>query len=324
MSSASFSCTVPARAGLAGNPSDGHGGAVVATVVPSLTATVSAISSSHFGFDGSSAHFDSLAELPPWLDQAEIADDQPLMQAALAVLHRQVDADIQPHEFLFSTTIPRSLGLAGSSAIVIATILTTIAAHQDDLWSRELLDRPELIASLALEAERDVLGIAAGLQDRVVQTLGGTIAMEFGDDHMHTLRGLAVGSYRSVGPLPDGLFIAYRTGTAGDSGLVHGAADVSSNSFQQAMTSAADAARDAADAIDRGDVRALGRAMDATFDQRAAVFVLDPAHTEMIGTARANDASANYAGSGGSIIVLPPDRRAADALAELGCTIVAL
>lgn len=322
--SSSFSSSVPARAALAGNPSDGHGGAVVATIVPSLTATVSIERASHFSFTGSPVRFTSIGEVSDWIERGEYEGDEPLVQAALTALHQRFQAELSPFEVRVATTIPRSLGLAGSSAIVIATMQTMIAAHRDDLWPRELIERPELIASLALVAERDILGIAAGLQDRVVQTLGGTVAMEFGQEHMRTVHGLQIGSYRQVGPLPDGVFVAYRSGTAGDSGTVHGAVDVNRGAFRRSMAHSADAARAAADAIDRGDAGALGAAMDATFDQRALTFALDPAHVEMIDVARASGASANYTGSGGGIVVLAPDPRAAVALGDLGCTIVDL
>ncbi|MEP4650651.1 MAG: hypothetical protein ABJ314_10745, partial [Ilumatobacter sp.] len=282
-----------------------------------------------FDFEGFSERFGSVGEVSDWIERRSMEphhDDRaaPLAHAALTALHRYVGADVSPHEFRFSTTIPRSLGLAGSSAIVIATIRTMIAAHRDDPWARELLHRPELVASLALVAERDLLGISAGLQDRVVQTLGGTVAMEFGVEHTHTEHGLDVGSYRRLGPIPDGLFIACRDGTAGDSGSVHEGVDVTAASFDRAMTAAADAARSAADAIARHDAEALGAAMDATFDQRAEVYRLDPRHVEMVHVARGNGASVNYTGSGGSVVVLAPDDRAASALADLGCTIVAL
>lgn len=322
--SSSFSCSVPARAALAGNPSDGHGGAVVATVVPSLTATVSVERASLFSFTGSPVRFTSIGEVSDWIERGEYEGDEPLVQAALTALYRRFDAELSPYEVRVATTIPRSLGLAGSSAIVIATMQTMIAVHRDDLWARELIERPELIASLALVAERDVLGIAAGLQDRVVQTLGGTVAMEFGEEHMRTVHGLQIGSYRQVGPLPERVFVAYRNGAAGDSGTVHGAVDVNRSAFRRSMAHAADAARAAADAIDRGDAGALGAAMDATFDQRALAYTLDPAHVEMIDVARASGASANYTGSGGGIVVLAPGPRAAVALGDLGCTIVAL
>lgn len=322
--STSLSRSIPARAALAGNPSDGHGGAVVATVVPALAATVSAGSDSHFTFQSRPERFATAGDIAEWVEKAEVDGDQPLMQASLAVLHRRRGVDLTPHALSFSTTIPRSLGLAGSSAIVIATILAMVERHRDAEWADELADRPELIPSLALEAERDVLGIAAGLQDRVVQALGGTVAMEFGATHMRRVHGLEVGTYRPLGPLPDGLFVAYRPGTAGDSGLVHTGVDVSSASFQRAMASAADAGRAAADAIGRGDAAALGRAMDATFDARARVYSLDPAHVEMIEVARSAGAAANYTGSGGAVTVLATDDRAAAALRGIGCTIVSL
>lgn len=327
MSTIPLTSTVPARAAVAGNPSDGHGGAVVATVVPSLHATVTATPSRSFEFAGSRSIFGSIDELSIWLDQLVRtvgSGDQPLVQAAVVVLRRHFGADLRPHRFEVASTIPRSVGLAGSSAIVIAAIRTMIAAHRTDGWARDLHPHPELIASLALEAERDVLGIAAGLQDRVVQALGGVVAMEFGDDHLHRLHGLDVGAYRSLPALPDGLFVAARPETAGDSGLVHAAVDPTDPAFRRAMQRAGDAGRAAADAIERSDVEALAAAVDATFDQRAAVFVLDRSHVEMIDVARANGASANYTGSGGSIVVVAADGRARAALVDLGCSILEL
>lgn len=323
MSSRAHSCSVPARAALAGNPSDGHGGAVVATVVASLATTVTAVASDRFAFTGFSDRFDDIHGLSAWIEERR-RGDQPLMQASLVVLGNRFGAELAPHRFDVETTIPRSLGLAGSSAIVIATIRSMIAAHRDDPWARELIEQPDVVASLALEAERDVLGIAAGLQDRVVQTLGGTVAMEFGPHHTRTLHGLATGTYRRLGPLPDGMFVAFRAGRSADSGFVHSAVDPRESGFQRAMSRAAQAGRAAADAIDRADIDALGEAMNTTFDQRAGVYVLDPSHVEMIDVARSNGAAANYTGSGGSITVLAPDDRAAEALRRIGCTVVAL
>jgi glucuronokinase len=327
MSISPLTSTVPARTALAGNPSDGHGGAVVAAVVPSLRATVTATPGRSFEFAGFPSMFGSIDDVSTWLDRLDHASDssdQPLLQAAVVVLRRRLGADLTPHRFEVASTIPRSVGLAGSSAIVIAAIRTMIAAHQSDAWARDLHSHPELIASLALEAEREVLGIAAGLQDRVVQALGGIVAMEFGDDHLHQLHGLDIGAYRSLPALPDGLFVASRPETAGDSGLVHAAVDPTDPAFRRAMQRAGDAGRAAADAIERSDVEALAAAVDATFDQRAAVFELDRSHVEMIDVARANGASANYTGSGGSIVVVAPDVRARAALVDLGCSIVEL
>lgn len=72
----------------------------------------------------------------------------------------------------FESDIPYKLGLGGSSAIVIAC-LRALADHF------EIEVAPEVMAELALVAERDLLGIPAGLQDRVVQCLGGVVYMDF-------------------------------------------------------------------------------------------------------------------------------------------------
>ena len=324
MSSIQHTATCPARAAIAGNPSDGHGGAVVSTVVPAVAATVRVRTSARFEVAGTDLVDASIEELSDRVDEEGCGDVQPLVPATLAVLHRLLGAQLEPHQVEVRSTIPRSVGLAGSSAIVIATIRAMIAAHAGAPWARSLVAEPALLASLALAAEREILGIAAGLQDRVVQTLGGTVAMEFGPDSMRTVGGLAAGTYRHLGPLPTGLFVAYRAAAATDSGQVHAAVDPDDSRVRDAMGRAAIAARAAADAIEAGDAMALGVAMDDTFDQRASVMTLDPDHLEMIDVARAHGASANYTGSGGAVIVLAADQTARTALESLGCGVLEL
>ncbi|MGA9278295.1 hypothetical protein, partial [Ilumatobacter sp.] len=158
----------------------------------------------------------------------------------------------------------------------------------------------------------------------VVQSLGGTVAMEFGPTHLRTVGGLEAGTYRRLGPVPGAMFVAYRPETAGDSGAVHSGVSASDRPVVQAMKRAATAARRAVAAIDAGDSAALGQAMDATFDARASVMSLDPAHVEMIDAARSHGASANYTGSGGAVVALAanPDvaHRAEERMRDdLGC-----
>ena len=76
------------------------------------------------------------------------------------------------------------------------------------------------------------------------------------------------------------------------------------------MSELASAARAARDALLAGDHRALARSLDASFEARARMLELDPRHVEMIHTARACGAGANYAGSGGSIVCACRDTRA--------------
>lgn len=324
MSSPGHSASCSARTAIAGNPSDGHGGAVVATEVTARAATVRVRRNDRFEVAGTDLAYDSIDELVERVAMDGCGEVQPLVPAALVVLHHHLGARIATHRIEVHTTIPRSVGLAGSSAIVIATMRALVAAHPDAPWARALDEEPTLLASLALAAERDVLGIAAGLQDRVVQAFGGTVAMEFGSAHTRTIRGLEAGTYRSVGRLPHDMFVAYRVGAPTDSGQVHAAVDGTADAVRSAMARAADAGREAADAIESGDVARLADAMNATFDERAAVMDLVPDHVEMIEVARANGAAANYTGSGGAVVVLASDGRARAALQGVGCELVEL
>lgn len=80
---------------------------------------------------------------------------------------RQRGISIPPNTPSFSlsykTTIPRQRGLSGSSAIATAA-LNCLLRHYGLEGAILPADRPQLV--LAAEAE---LGIAAGLQDRVIQ-----------------------------------------------------------------------------------------------------------------------------------------------------------
>ncbi|MDQ6607820.1 MAG: hypothetical protein M3Z06_14895, partial [Actinomycetota bacterium] len=85
------------------------------------------------------------------------------------------------------------------------------------------------------------------------------------------------------------------------------------------------AARAARDALLAGDAVELCRSVDASFEARRAMLVLDPRHVEMIELAQAAGASANYTGSGGAIVCVCRDeaeRLAVDeALAGAGCEV---
>jgi glucuronokinase len=67
-----------------------------------------------------------------------------------------------------SSTIPRQVGLAGSSAIIVATLRCLMEFYDVDI-------PPEVQPSLALSVERDELKIGAGLQDRVIQAYEGLV-----------------------------------------------------------------------------------------------------------------------------------------------------
>ena len=273
---ASASGRAPARAALAGNPSDLYGGAVLAVAVPELFAEV-VVSDDEAAGSGVS---------PP----------SALVSGVIERFAREhgVPAGVSA---TWSTSIPREVGLAGSSAIAIA------AARALCRLFDIALTRPRL-ASLALAVETEVLGIVAGLQDRVAQSYGGLTFMDFASDYFTTH---GYGRYESLDPglLPP-LFVAYRAEATVSSGAVHGPLHERHRAGDpvvvDAMTELARCARGARDGLVTGDVGRFARCVDSSFDVRDGLFELDPRHVAMVRRARSLGASANYAGSGGAVV----------------------
>jgi glucuronokinase len=273
----------PARAALAGNPSDGYGGAVVAIPIHDLQATASATQADVFSID---ARDDDLAHL---------------LQAT-ADAFADAFGSLPPVRLSASTTIPRSVGLAGSSALVIA-VLRSLAAGVGRRWE------PVALAELALAVERDRIGIEAGLQDRLVQAVGELVSMTF-DPVSFTV--LAPGADLS-------LFVAWTTGGSVPSDTVHRSLrrrfDGDDPTVVSAMRELAVHAARAERAIEAGDIQQLGDAMNATFDLRASIVDIDDVQRQLVSIGRRLGAAVNSAGSGGSVVGLV---RRADRLVQVG------
>jgi glucuronokinase len=288
--------TALARAALAGNPSDGYGGAVMAVTLPHWRAYAEAVRSAQL--------------------RIEPAND--LVEATARRFAGVLGADGVDATVRWRTSIPQRVGLASSSALVIAVLRALSALHVVDL-------EPGDLADLALAVETEELGIVAGPQDRVAQAYEGLTFMDFA-----AARNGRGGRYESLDTalLPP-LLIAWRPATAAESGDVHGSlrdrhargdADVT-----ETMTELAGAARAARDALVARDLERFGRCVDRTFDLRRGLLALDPQCVEMIDVAWAAGASANYTGSGGAIVAVARDERhraeVADALMAVGCRV---
>ena len=113
----------------------------------------------------------------------------------------------------YNSNIPVQVGLAGSSAIVTATIraLTTFFGIE--------IPKP-LLPGLILSVETDELSISAGLQDRVVQVYDGLVYMDF-DKNLLDKQGH--GYYENIDPnlLPP-IYLAYISDLSEVSGIAHG------------------------------------------------------------------------------------------------------
>jgi len=304
-----------ARAALAGNPSDGFGGAVLATPVPGLEAVVHA-SDADAVIVGDRSWPSPAAVAGPHEGEGALlsATVERLVQWCRAGASGPPDGGV---ELTWSTSIPRSVGLAGSSALVVAGLRALAARWRLDL---DVITT----ARLALEVEVDLLGIAAGPQDRLTQAAGDTVLMDFG--------GPGWAFERVVPPSPVQLFVVWSATTSSPSHIVHGPLQDRRDepAVRVAMAELARLARVAADALRAGDLAALGAAMDGSFDLRASVLELDPAHVALVEGARACGAPVNYAGSGGAVVglaarrqVLEPARAWAEA-DGLGFTVLEL
>src|ERR671913_1311581 len=121
-----------ARAGLVGNPSDGYFGKTIAFIVRNFRATVRLWESPHFEIvptHGDFARFDGVGAFIKDQRLHGYYGGLRLIKAAIKKFHdycRQDDIEISDSSFTVSyeTDIPRLVGLAGSSAIVVAMLRT--------------------------------------------------------------------------------------------------------------------------------------------------------------------------------------------------------
>jgi glucuronokinase len=279
-----------ARAALAGNPSDGYGGAVLAVTLPGWRAEAEALPAA-----------DAVAEPANALVEATVA--------RFAREFGTADAAVR-----WSTSIPQRVGLGSSSALVIAVLRSLCELHEVALAPAELAEQ-------ALAVETEDLGIVAGLQDRVVQAYGGLVFMEFGAD-------AGARPYESLDDalLPP-LVIAWRHDAAATSGDVHARLRERHRRgealIREAIAELASAARLGREALEARDWDGFARSVDRTFDLRAQMLELDPRCVEMVTEARRAGAAANYTGSGGAIIAACHDEQhaatVAAALERAGC-----
>ena len=297
-----------ARAGLAGNPSDGYNGKTLSVIVRNHWAEVTLY------------EWDRLEIVASRNDQsifrniAELTDDVRLHGYYGGV--RLIKASIKGffdyctrHGFKlksdnfsirYESNIPRQVGLAGSSAIIVATFRCLF-----DFYGVEI--PKNVLPSLVLSIERDELGIMAGLQDRVAQVYEGMTFMNFSQDLMRMIDGFACGEYEPI-PLEfvPPLYIAYSSDAGEPTERFHNNLrarfDAGEDLVVNAMKQFAQIAQDAREAIFNKDHSELARLMNANFDLRHSICRLPREHVEMIEAARSTGASAKFAGSGGAIV----------------------
>ncbi len=315
---------VPARTALVGNPSDAFGGATISLALEELRATVAVEPALGMGLeaDGGTLEFDDLAALVDAGRRSEYPATGPL-----ALLMAATKRYAEPRAALgesglrievVESSIPPGVGLAGSSAIVIGALRALGALFGDEIPDKDL-------PATALACETEELGISGGLQDRVVQTLGGLVFMDFDP----ALPG--GGRFEPLDPAPlPALFVAWLPEAPTDSGDVH--RDVlarfraGDREVVEAIAEIGALPQRALTPLLMGDGAGLGVLMERNLELRRHIYALDPRHVELADAARELGAPVNYAGSGGAIVGLFRDdehlAELREGLGVLGCDLL--
>jgi glucuronokinase len=298
-----------ARAGLLGNPSDGYFGKTISIIVKNFSASVSLYEAPELRIepmDEDLSVYRSIHELADSLEANGYYGGERLVKAAIRTFHRYARSNnLQLHNRNFAvryrSSIPRQVGLAGSSAIVTATMRALIKFYQIDVPI-------EVLPSLILSAEKDELGINAGLQDRVIQTYEGCVYMNFAKEIMDA-KGHGQYERLDTSLLPN-LYIGYKTQLSKVSGVVLNdlATRYKNNDplTLQTLARLAQVAEEGKTALLKRDYVTLNRLTNENFDLRRKIMNISDSNIEMVECARACGASAKFPGSGGSIIGIYP------------------
>lgn len=321
-----------ARAGFVGNPSDGYGGKTISIPVRRFFAEVTLYEWDDLEIvfcEHDRYRFRSIDE---FVDDVRLHGYYGGVRLIRATIRRFVDYcrahDFSLHDQNFSirytTNIPRLVGLAGSSAIITATLRALAEFYHVEI-------PVQILPSLALSVEADELGIGAGLQDRVVQAYEQPVYMDFSPEREVELQGFKCGQYE---PLPaewfEHVYVAYSTDASSPTELVHN--DLRHRFHQgdpkvlatiDRLAALTDEARVA---LEAGDAERLASILNKNFDIRQSICPIPKAQLQMVEVARATGASAKFAGSGGAIVGTYPNSLVyadlLEALRAIGCKVI--
>ncbi len=321
-----------ARAGLVGNPSDGYFGKTISLTLKNFWAEVVLYEWDEIEIVLSQDDRSRFGSVQDLVHDVRLHGYYGGVRLVKATIKRFVEFcqqnELALHDRNFSvryqSNIPRQVGLAGSSAIIVATLRALI-----DFYHVEI--PRQVLPSLALSIESGELGIAAGLQDRVIQVYGGLVYMDFAKERMTQQMGFACGVYEPLDPdiLPP-LYLAFSPEVGEPTEVLHNPLRARFLAGDPAVIAAmqkfAGLAAEAYEALEQSDVPRLSALMDENFNTRRSICQLAASHIQMIEVARAAGASAKFAGSGGAIIGVCFDdvmfARLQNDLGQIGCQVI--
>ncbi|CAG8559581.1 7210_t:CDS:2 [Dentiscutata erythropus] len=331
-----------ARIGLIGNPSDGFYGKTISLLISNFFAEITLIPNkfTHTQEYSKIEFFHSMMTTTFLFKSIEFlsilsftegyTNANRLFQATCKVFfvyckNNNLSLHKQGFRLFYETNIPRQVGLSGSSAIITSlwkALMKFYRIGNDDISLA-------MQAKLILDVELIELGISAGLQDRVIQSFGGVMYMDFEKEFME--RNGGIGRYIRVPSelIPKGFWIAYE-GNPSDSGKIHN--DVRKR-FEEGDKKIADAMIQVASfaeqayylLLDASMQKAtkrvkLAKLMNMNFNLRLEIYgnrTLGKNNLNMIELARKFGFAAKFTGSGGSIVGLWEDENDKDMMTNV-------
>lgn len=304
-----------ARAGLIGNPSDGYHGRTISVIIKNFAAEVVLYEWANLEIvlsEEDQTSFGSIGELAHDVALHGYYGGVRLVKGTIKRFYdycekRHVSLHDRNFSIRYHSNIPRNVGLAGSSAIIVATLRALMEFYDVSIPL-------EVQPSLALSVENDELRIPGGLQDRVIQVYEGCVSMDFSEASMVDIDGYRCGRYERMDPglLPH-LYLAYADELGEPTEIIHndlrGRFNRGDQDIVEAMRTFAGLAAQGRDALLNQDHAKLGTLIDQNFDTRRSICKLHAGHLQMIETARSVGASAKFAGSGGAIIGIYQDEK---------------
>jgi glucuronokinase len=299
-----------ARAGLLGNPSDGYFGKTISIIIRNFGAHVSLYESPELHIEPQETDINVFRNIHHLLETVQMSGYYGGSRLIKATIKKFIEycewhgirLPIKNFTIRYNSSIPRQVGLAGSSAIVTATMRALMQFYDVKIPL-------EILPTLVLSTEVDELGIQAGLQDRVIQTYEGCVYMDFEKDYLESHNH---GKYEKLDPshLPN-LYIAYKIDLSKVSGKVlsplRARYDQGDSKVIKTLNRIAAIAEEGREAILAKNADRLFELMNENFDCRSKIIAISESNKELVHTARGCGASAKFTGSGGSIIGIYQD-----------------
>lgn len=294
-----------ARAGLLGNPTDGYYGKTISITVRNFGAQIILYESPELTIEEDEVDknkFRNIYQLVESVNSSGYYGATRLIKACIKTfcefcLESGIELQKKNFTIRFNSSIPRQVGLAGSSAIITATMKALMKFYHVNI-------NKNILPTIVLKTETEELGINAGLQDRVIQVFEGCVYMDFEKNYVEKH------NYGKYTPLPveklPKLYLAYKTELSKVSGTVlnnirekYDAGDKDVIATLDQIAALADIGKKA---IEENDHTTLNNCINKNFDLRCKIMNISDSNLQMVETARKCGASAKFSGSGGTII----------------------